>query len=105
MQQPETITTLDLLPVGHIGRLGAMHLPPAEQQRMAEMGLTARTPVVVTKRGHLGGPLEIRELVVAVEKLGYRFKSKNPANSLGAFLYGPEGKQHFKKVAGGFVAK
>ena len=60
MQQPETITTLDLLPVGHIGRLGTMHLPPAEQQRMAEMGLTASTPVVVTKRGHLGGPLEIR---------------------------------------------
>jgi Fe2+ transport system protein FeoA len=60
MQSPETSTTLDTLPVGHSGRLGAMRLPPAEQQRMAEMGLTAGTPVLVTKRGHLGGPLELR---------------------------------------------
>ncbi|TAN37456.1 MAG: ferrous iron transport protein A [Verrucomicrobia bacterium] len=60
MQKPETITTLDALPAGHGGRLGAMQLPPAEQQRMAEMGLTAGTPVIVTKHGHVGGPLEIR---------------------------------------------
>ena len=60
MQQPETITTLDLLPLGHTGHLGVMHLPPPEQQRMAEMGLTVSTPVVVAKRGHFGGPLEIR---------------------------------------------
>ena len=60
MQQPDTITTLDLLPLGHTGRLGVMHLLPAEQQRMAEMGLTMSTPVVVTKRGRFGGPLEIR---------------------------------------------
>ena len=60
MQQPETITTLDALPAGHSGRFVAMNLPPAEQQRMAEMGLTAGTPVIVTKRGHRGGPLELR---------------------------------------------
>ena len=60
MQTAETIVYLDDLGVGQPARLGAMALSPAEQQRMAEMGLTAGTPVVVTKRSHWGGPLEIR---------------------------------------------
>ena len=32
----------------------------ALRQRMAEMGLTAGTRIVVTKRSHWNGPLEIR---------------------------------------------
>ncbi|MCX7009542.1 MAG: FeoA family protein [Kiritimatiellaeota bacterium] len=51
---------LDALGVGQSARLGAMTLLPAEQQRMAELGLTAGTPVVVTKRSLWGGPLELR---------------------------------------------
>ena len=60
MQKMEKTTTLDTLPAGCGGRLDAMTLPPAEQQRMAEMGLIAGTLVVVTKHSHWGGPLEIR---------------------------------------------
>ena len=60
MQKTDKTTTLDALDAGLTARLGAMELSPAEQQRMAEMGLTAGTPVAVTKRSHWGGPLEIR---------------------------------------------
>ena len=60
MQKTQTTMTLDLVAVGRHTRLGTMTLPPAEQQRMAEMGLTNGTPVLVTKRSHWGGPLEIR---------------------------------------------
>ena len=60
MQTMEKSLTLDALGAGQRARLGAMALSPAEEQRMAEMGLTAGTPVVVTKRSHWGGPLEIR---------------------------------------------
>src|ERR1051325_8673590 len=33
------------------------------------------------------GPLTRSELVSAVQALGYKFKTKNPANSLGAIIY------------------
>lgn len=49
-------------------------------------------------------PLGLPELVTAVKKGGYQFTSRNPKNSLGAYLYGP-GKAHFKKVNGGFAVR
>jgi hypothetical protein len=52
-----------------------------------------------------GRPLSLTEIVQAVTKLGYKFSSKNPQNSLGAFLYGKEGRKHFKRVNGKFVPK
>lgn len=51
------------------------------------------------------GPIGISGLVPAVKKLGYKFTSKNPVNSLGAYLYGPAGKAHFRKVADGFIPR
>ena len=60
MHAVEKTFSLDALGTGHSGRLVAMALLPAEQQRMAELGLTAGTPVVVAKRSHWGGPLELR---------------------------------------------
>ncbi len=60
MQAVDKSSTLDALGTGQGGRLGAMALLPAEQQRMAELGLTAGTPVVITKRSLWGGPLELR---------------------------------------------
>lgn len=51
------------------------------------------------------GPLLLRDLVPAVQKLGYRFTSKNPYNSMGAYLYSPRGQVAFRKTANGFVAK
>jgi hypothetical protein len=48
-------------------------------------------------------PLSVREIVEAMRKLGYKFKSKKPENSVGAYLYGPEGKKHFKRVDGKFA--
>jgi signal recognition particle subunit SEC65 len=49
-------------------------------------------------------PLSIREIVEAVQEVGYKFSSSNPVNSVGAFLYGA-GKQHFKRVNGKFSPK
>lgn len=49
--------------------------------------------------------LSIRELVPAVERLGYRFSSKDPVNSLGAYLYSKRGQEHFRKTNDGFVAR
>ena len=35
-------------------------------------------------------------------RAGYVFKSSNPTNSVGAYLYGPEGKKHFAREDGQF---
>ncbi|HYE32680.1 MAG TPA: HTH domain-containing protein [Methylomirabilota bacterium] len=46
------------------------------------------------------GPLTKDEIVQAVQREGYRFNSKNPANSMGVILYGKNPK--FKRVDGKF---
>ena len=50
-------------------------------------------------------PLSVRDIVDAVKKGGYTFQSTNPVNSVGAYLYGPEGKKHFKRANGKFSPK
>jgi hypothetical protein len=47
-------------------------------------------------------PLTVREIVDAVQKIGYKFSSSNPVNSVGAYLYGSHGKKHFKRADGKF---
>jgi hypothetical protein len=47
-------------------------------------------------------PLSIREIVAEVQKIGYRFQSSNPVNSVGAYLYGA-GKKEFKRTDGKFT--
>ena len=49
-------------------------------------------------------PLSVREIVDAVQKVGYKFQSSNPVNSVGAYLYGAHGKKHFKRANGKFRA-
>ena len=44
-------------------------------------------------------PLTKLEILAAVKKLGYRFATKDPMNSLGATLYNPK---KFKRVNGKF---
>ena len=46
-------------------------------------------------------PLTIREIVFAVQEIGYNFSSSNPVNSVGAYLYG-SGKQFFNRKDGKF---
>ena len=50
-------------------------------------------------------PLGLAEIVQAVRKIGYKFTSKNPQNSVGAYLYGADGRKHFKRVDGKFAPK
>ncbi len=57
-------------------------------------------PEAITK-ATAKSPLSLRAIVEAVEKLGYRFSSANPYNSVGAYLYGP-GKKLFKRQDGKF---
>ncbi len=49
--------------------------------------------------------LVISEIVEGMKRAGYVFKSSNPTNSVGAFLYGSEGKKTFKRVNGKFSMK
>jgi hypothetical protein len=50
-------------------------------------------------------PLSVREIVEAVQKIGYKFQSADPIKSVGAYLYGKEGKKHFKRADGKFSAE
>jgi hypothetical protein len=50
-------------------------------------------------------PLGLNEIVEAVQKIGYKFATQNPANSVGVFLYGTEGRKHFKRVNKKFSPK
>jgi hypothetical protein len=47
-------------------------------------------------------PMGLSELVDAVQRIGYRFESKNPRNSVGAYLYSPHGRKYFKRANGKF---
>ena len=47
-------------------------------------------------------PLGLSDIVDAVQKIGYRFESSNPRNSVGAYLYASAGKKYFKRVDGKF---
>lgn len=49
-------------------------------------------------------PMNVRDIVNAVQKIGYKFQSSNPINSVGAYLYGANGKKHFKRTDGKFKA-
>ena len=48
-------------------------------------------------------PLTPREIVGEMKRLGYAFTSKNPANTLNPFLYGPRKLEFVKKVERGFI--
>jgi hypothetical protein len=75
---------------------------PSRRAAAAATKLTMRDAIkIATARRALG----IGDLVGAMQQLGYQFTSKKPANSLGAYLYGPSGKEHFKRVDGRFTAK
>jgi len=47
-------------------------------------------------------PLGLSDLVNAVQGIGYKFESKNPRNSVGAYLYSKHGKKYFKRANGKF---
>ena len=63
------------------------------------MNLREAIAKVTTKKS-----LSIPEIVEAVGQIGYKFATSNPANSVGAYLYGT-GKKEFKRVDGKFAAK
>jgi hypothetical protein len=46
--------------------------------------------------------LSVREIVEAVQKIGYKFTSSDPVNSVGAYLYGAHGRKLFKRADGKF---
>ena len=47
-------------------------------------------------------PLPVRQIVEAMQQIGFKFRSSNPVNSVGSYLYGKEGKKHFKRSDSGF---
>lgn len=52
-----------------------------------------------------GGAMPIRPLVDAMQKNGFQFKTRNPVNSVGAYLYSAEALEHFTRKDGTFMAK
>ena len=48
-------------------------------------------------------PLTPRELVAAMNKLGYTFASANPTNTLNPYLYGKKKLEIFQKSGRGFI--
>lgn len=91
---------------------------PREMARPARISAPARARATQGARGQNAlslreaiskatarAPLSVRDIVDSVQKLGYRFQSSNPINSVGAYLYGPEGKKHFKRGDGKFSPK
>jgi hypothetical protein len=54
-------------------------------------GMSLRDAVLTATAG---GPLNKQEILDAIHKLGYRFTTKNPMNSLGVILYGKNPKFH-----------
>jgi hypothetical protein len=82
----------------------------AAPARAKSAGGRRRRPNAVSLREAIGAatsrtPLSVRDIVAAVQKNGYRFQSTNPVNSVGAYLYGPEGKKHFNRADGKFSSK
>jgi len=65
--------------------------------RLAKLGMREAIQQATAKQ-----PLGVHEIVEAIQTLGFVFKSTRPQNSVGAYLYGPEGKKHFKAVNGKF---
>lgn len=73
--------------------------PPGRKPRSL---LNAREAIIqVTAKQ----PLTIHEIVAAVQRIGYRFATKNPAGSVSAFLYSKAGKKLIKRAGGKFQGK
>jgi hypothetical protein len=79
--------------------------PTAGRRRMGRppgsrsgSGMNMREAIATSLKN---SPMRIAEIVESMKKMGYPFTTKNPKNSVGAFLYGP-GKKFFKGSRGQF---
>lgn len=72
-------------------------LPGARPRPGNKMSIREAITKVTTSRA-----LTVREIVEAVRKIGYKFASRDPVNSVGAYLYAKHGRRHFKRVNGKF---
>ena len=70
--------------------------PAAKRGRRAKNSISLYEAVAAATKNK---PLTKQEILAAIDKMGYKFKSKNPANSLSTVLYG---KNKFKNVGGKF---
>jgi len=91
---------------------------PAAAPKKASPAKPAKKTAPVVKSSHksLGmretiaklvakSPLRIGDIVNGMQRSGYVFKSSNPTNSVGAYLYGAEGKKCFVRNDGKFSLK
>jgi hypothetical protein len=92
----EIDAALGSLGVGTPGKGKGAAAPKAKTSRAANK-LSLKEAVIesISK-----APLSKEDILLAVKKLGYRFASKNPVNSLNALLYGKKPK--FKNTDGKF---
>ena len=75
---------------------GAKASPPAPRRRgRAANKLSLKEAVVQVLSA---GPLDKKEILSGVSKLGYKFKASDPMNSLNTLLYTPG---NFKNLGGG----
>lgn len=74
--------------------------PPGQKNRVVTNTMSLQQAVLKVLTST---PVTKQALLDAVQKIGYRFASSNPMNSLQTFLYGT-GKKLVKKVDGKFAA-
>jgi hypothetical protein len=74
--------------------------PGARRGRRARNGMSLREAVTQVTRNR---PLTKEEILQGIQKLGYRFSTKDPMNSLNAMLYAPANK--FRNQNGRFGPK
>lgn len=79
------------------------HIRSESKPRKAAGGkLTLREAITQAVKSR---PLDKKEIVEAVERLGYRFTTKDPVNSLNALLYSQAGKAQFRNQGGKFSVR
>ena len=84
-----------------LGEAAVANGAPVDSQGRIKNPMTLRQAVMqVTK----GKQLTKKEIYAAVQKLGYRFGSKNPWNNLYVILYGKKSKPQLKKIGDKFIS-
>lgn len=83
--------------------LAISETPKAEPRKLAGRGRPSQNEKSLRERvieALSSGPRTKEEVLALVQKAGYRFSTKNPANSLGVILYGKKPK--FNRAGGKF---
>lgn len=78
------------------------HIRSSAPRRTTGNKLTLRAAIAEAVKAR---PLDKKEILAAVERLGYHFKSKDPIGSISALVYSKAGKREFTNREGKFSCR